>query len=149
MKNYQHILCATDFSSESDKACIRASAIAKASGGALTLLHVVDHFPEDRSNREIPPEDVDPRVYHEQKSLADLESQSARTDCTEAKLKVILSPHSVAREVVEYARDNKVDLILMASHSHTAIAELFGTTENRVEHNAPCEVLILPSGDTG
>ena len=63
MKSYRYILCATDFSPYCDRACIHAAKLAKESGAKLTLLHVVDLFAVDRSNEEIAPEDVDPKVF--------------------------------------------------------------------------------------
>jgi hypothetical protein len=38
----------------------------------FTLLHVVEYFPEDRSNVQIAPEDVDPEAYREERARASL-----------------------------------------------------------------------------
>jgi predicted transcriptional regulator with HTH domain len=42
-------------------------------GARLTLLHIVEHVPEDRSNVDIALKDVDPVRYHEEKALASLD----------------------------------------------------------------------------
>ena len=75
MKSYKNILCATDFSDFCTVAAERAAELARFYDARLTLLHVVEHFPVDRSNTDIAPEDVDPVRYHLEKaraSLADL-----------------------------------------------------------------------------
>ena len=60
MERYQNILCATDFSNHCRAAAERAADMAARYGAQLTLLHVVEYFPVDRSNVEIAPENVDP-----------------------------------------------------------------------------------------
>ena len=144
MKTYKHILCGTDFSPASDEACDRASRLAEESGAKLTLLHVVDHFPEDRSNEEIAPEDVDPKQFHEEKSRTGLREQAERIGCPQANLEVHFTTRSAAFEITRYATSTDVDLIVIGAHAHSAVAELLGTTASGVEHRAHCEVLILP-----
>lgn len=145
MKNYRHILCGTDFSAASDDACMRARELARESGAKLTLLHVVDHFPEDRSNEEIAPEDVDPKKFHEERSRIGLRDQARRIGHPEAIQEIRFTTHSAAHEITHYAAANGVDLIVIGSHAHSAIAELLGTTSNAVERRADCEVLVLPN----
>ncbi len=149
MRSYRHILCGTDFSADSDDACMRAKELAKGSGARLTLLHVVDHFPEDRSNEEIAPEDVDPKKFHEDRSRIGLRDQARRIGHPEAGQEVRFTTHSAAYEITHFAQANDVDLIVVGSHAHSAIAELLGTTSAAVERRAACEVLVLPhpSGD--
>ena len=145
MKNYRHILCGTDFSAASDNACIRARELARESGAKLTLLHVVDHFPEDRSNEEIAPEDVDPKKFHEERSRIGLRDQARRIGHPEAIQETRFTTRSAAYEITHYAGTNDVDLIVIGSHAHSAIAELLGTTSGAVERRADCEVLVLPN----
>lgn len=145
MKSYRHILCATDFSKFCDNTCVHAAKLAKESGAKLTLLHVVDHFPVDSSNEEIAPEDVDPKVYREQKAREKLEAQTAYADCPEAEREVVFSTHAAANEIVRYAGANGVDLILVASHGHKGITEKFGSTAASVKHHAACEVIVVPA----
>jgi len=145
MKAYRNILCATDFSSFSDRACIHATKLAKEANATLTLIHVVDHFPVDRSNEEIAPEDVDPKVFREQKAREELEAQIARNGCADARREVAFSTHAAAHEIVRYAGANSVDLIVVASHGHKGIATSFGSTAKAVHRDAPCEVIMVPA----
>ena len=144
MKSYRHILCGTDFSAASDDACVRALELARRSGAKLTLLHVVDHFPEDRSNEEIAPEDVDPKHFHEERSRTGLHEQAARIGYPEANQETRFTTHSAAYEITHYAAAHDVDLIVVWSHATSAITELLGTTSSGIERHAGCEVLALP-----
>ena len=145
MNSYRIILCATDFSPFSDRACVRATKLATESGATLTLLHVVDHFPVDRSNAEIAPEDVDPKLFRERKAREELEAQTVRTGCTEAQREVVFSTHAAAHEIVRYADANGADLIVVGSHGHKGIGELLGSTAKAVHRHAACEVIVVPA----
>jgi universal stress protein A len=145
MKFYRNILCATDFSPFSDRACVHAANLAKEAGATLTLIHVVDHFPVDRSNEEIAPEDVDPKAFREQKAREELESQTIRTGCPEAGREVAFSTHPAEHEIVRYAGANGVDLIVVASHGHKGITALLGSTAKAVRQHAACEVIVVPA----
>ncbi|MBN2489952.1 MAG: universal stress protein [Planctomycetes bacterium] len=47
-------------------------------------------------------------------------------------------------EIVEYARQNDIDMIVMATHGHTGIqGVLIGSTTERVVRSAPCPVLTV------
>ena len=106
---------------------------------------MVDHFAVDRSNEEIAPEDVDPKVFREQKARAKLEAQTARTDCPEAKREVSVSSHAASHEIVGYAGANGIDLIVVASHGHKGITALLGSTAKAVQRHAACEVIVVPA----
>lgn len=143
MEGYQSILCATDFSGHSRVAADRAADMARRYGAQLTLLHVVEHFPEDRSNVEISPEDVNPAAYREEKareSLADL-AQHLEHDTVE--LEVRFSAHSARYEIVHFADEQNTDLIVVATHGRNGITPMLGSTTYGVTHSAPCDVLAV------
>ena len=145
MKQYRHILCATDFSPVCDLVYARAAKLAQESSAKLTLLHVVAHFPVDRSNDEIAPEDVDPKAFHELKAREQLEAQTVRTGCSEAQREVIFSSHGAGHEIVRYACANGVDLIVVASHGHKGITAHLVSTATAIQDHADCEVIVIPA----
>jgi nucleotide-binding universal stress UspA family protein len=53
-----------------------------------------------------------------------------------------------AGEIIRYARENKVDIIIMATHGHTGLARLvFGSVASRVLASGVCPVLLVrPDG---
>ncbi|HHJ16625.1 MAG TPA: universal stress protein [Gammaproteobacteria bacterium] len=150
MEGYRHILCATDFSGYSEQAAERALELAQYYAARLTLLHVVEYFPIDRSNESITPEDVDPAVYREHRARASLNELVKRMDNEEAAQEVRFSPHSAKREIVQYAKQNNIDLIVVATHGQHGLTALLGSTAEGVAHTASCDVLVVRAqGNTG
>ncbi|MGD8999803.1 MAG: universal stress protein [Granulosicoccaceae bacterium] len=149
MEGYQNILCATDFSPHSQVAAERAAQLAKQYGAQLTLLHVVENFPEDRSNVQIAPEDVDPVAYRKEQAGASLAELARHLGRNDAGQEIRFSPHSARHEIVHFARERNVDLIVLATHGHHGITALLGSTANGVVHSAPCEVLVVPATEDG
>ena len=51
------------------------------------------------------------------------------------------SPH---QEILEEAREREADLIVVATHGHSGVEQiLFGSTADRIVHNATCPVLTV------
>lgn len=143
MAMYKHIVCATDFSRDSETACARAIEMANLFGARLTLLHVVENFPEDRSNEIIAPETIDPAEYRKniaQKGFADL---CERLQCAKAHHEILFSMYSAWHEIVRFAGENNVDLIMLGAHGSYDMATLLGSTANGVVNHAPCDVLAV------
>jgi universal stress protein A len=143
METYQNILCATDFSDYCRAAAERAADMAERYGAQLTLLHVVEYFPEDRSNLEITPENGDPKDYREaqaQASLAELAKHLKYDNVVEA---VRFSTQSARHEIVHFAEEQKIDLIVLATHGLHGITPILGATTYGVTHRAPCDVLAV------
>ena len=143
MSGYQNILCAMDFSAYSDMALLRSMELAKLYKAKLTLLHVVEYFPEDRSNAQIPPEDADPAQYREQQALALLSEHAHSAGIADATQAVRVTAHSAKQEIIAFANEQHIDLIVVASHGRHGIAELLGSTANGVLHKAACDVLVV------
>jgi len=143
MKAYSHILCATDFSEYSELAVERAKDLGKQHHAKITLLHVVENFPEDRSNELIAPEDIDPASYREDQARARLSDLTKQFECADAELVVLFSSYSAGREIVRYATGCQADLIVVASHGHHGLAALLGSTANTVVQTATCDVLVV------
>ena len=60
MDDYKHVLFAADLSPGGKLAAQRAARLASCCNARLTLLHVIDYFPEDVPVGSIPPENEDP-----------------------------------------------------------------------------------------
>lgn len=143
MRLYERIVCAVDFSQHSEVACSRAIELAKYFGGQLTLLHVVENFPEDRSNDIIAPEDIDPARYRENHARKELSELARRLQNKDAIHQVLFSLYSAWHEIVHFAEENKMDLIVIGSHGSYGIAALIGSTANGVVNHATCDVLTV------
>ncbi len=143
MEGYRRILLASDFSDHSALAARRAVELAERYDAELTLLHVVDYFPEDVPIDWIAPEDVDPTeflVNRSRESLAQLASRIGRKDAAQ---EVALSSHSAKHEIIRFAKKKKMDLIVVGSHGRHRAGAVLGATAERVLQDAPCDVLTV------
>jgi len=116
------ILVATDLSARSDRAIRRATILAKKFGASVHLLHVVD---DDRPGRIVGPEhDAASAILDEQaRSLRDLDG----VECT---ARVVLG--RLADEIVSSTQQIAADLVIVGSHRHRALQDVFiGTTAER------------------
>lgn len=145
MADIKRILCATDFSECSDHACTHAANLAKEHGARLTMLHVIEYFPENRSNELVAPEDKDPKAFRKEKAMEALAQQATRINCQEARFTVSFSMHSASYEIIRYAAIEGVDLIVVATHAYKGMTALFGNTAEYVKKHAECEVVVVPN----
>lgn len=143
MNNYQHIICATDLSESSQYVCARAAALSGCFGSKLTLLHVVEYFPEDKSNEFIEPEDVDPKRYRENEALKILARLAGNLDCNNAARVVLFSTHSGWREIVNFALAKEADLIVLTDHEHRGISALSAFTARNLSKHRTYDVLTV------
>ena len=146
MTSYKYILLATDFSKPAEAAAKRAAEIASCFNARLCLLHVIDHFPEDVPNDWIAPEDHDPASYLTERSKKALEQLGSKLEYDSIETHVILSEHSAAHEITQYAKQNKVDLIVTGYHGRHGIAKVLGSTASAVMHRTECDALSVQPG---
>jgi universal stress protein A len=146
MTAYKKILAPTDFSCVSDVAVQRAAQIAKANGASLTLLYVIEHFPEDIPIDRIGPEDEDPKEYLTHRALRQMEKLAAGLPGIEPRLEVIPSTRSAKAEIIRHASEQDVDLIVIGTHCGPGVLGMLGSTANGVMHAARHDVLVVRSG---
>ena len=60
-------------------------------------------------------------------------------------IRMVLREGVASKEIIEYVEGNNIDLIIIGSHSHSKIAELFvGSTTNKVINKSKIPVLVVP-----
>ena len=143
MKGYKHILCATDFSENCRVAAERAADLARLYDARLTLLHVVEYFPVDRSNEEIAPEDVDPAHYHEERAQAALTELANWLRYDKVCQEVRFSIQSAGNEIVRYVKKNQPDLVVTATHGRHGMKSILGSTTYKITQKSECDVLAV------
>ena len=143
MGGYRNILCATDFSDQCRVAAERAADLARVYGARLTLLHVIEHFPVDRSNVDIAPEDVDPVEYHENKARGSLASLARRLKLDEVGQEVRFSMESAQHEILQFVEHHDTDLVVVAPHGRHGFATMLQSTTIGTADKAPCDVLAV------
>jgi nucleotide-binding universal stress UspA family protein len=138
------ILVPTDFSKFSSKALRYATEFATQFGASITLLHVVE-----------------PIAYPPESGYAPVEIEAVETTWRkDAKRKLeelgrkVVQPPLTARAVVRFgspyheitalAKEEGVDLIILATHGYTGLKHVFlGSTAEKVVRHAPCPVLTV------
>jgi universal stress protein A len=143
MKKYQNILCATDFSEAGNVAAVRASEMAQYYGAQLTLLYVVEYFPEEASNEMIAPEGVDRKTFREQQASASLAKLIDNLELRDAAQEIQFCTDSAKKEIVRFAEEQGIDLIVLGSHGHHGITAIVGSTTSGVMHRASCDVFVV------
>ncbi len=143
MKDYRHILVATDAMAESDPVAIRAARTAELYDSRVTLLHVLAHMPTDMPVEPVPPEGADKIEWFCNDARNKLEALAQRTGLTTADIAVEVTANSAKKEIIRFAREKEIDLIMIGVHERHGIAFLHGVTTDGVVHKAPCDVLLV------
>ena len=147
MVAYKNILYCTDFSANSRAALPQAIDLARKYGARLHVLHVYQepgHVAEFEVSSDIKMDWI--RVAHlmgteMEKKLQELCQEVSRElgSCQSRMLRG--KPEA---EILRYAKEAGIDLIVMASHGLTGVEHaLFGSTAERVLRGSPCQVLIV------
>ncbi len=141
MAAYKRILATLDQGHDGDLVCQRAAELADRYSAQLLLLHVVEYVPIDLGSELMLPQPMEIE-----------ESLVARAkDYLADKVKVLHGIDVVSHvevgvtklEIIRYADDNDVDLIVIGRHSRHGIFRLLGSTANAILHSAHCDVLAV------
>jgi nucleotide-binding universal stress UspA family protein len=141
---FRRILCPIDFSPSSTAALPIALSLAQEAEAQLMLLHVLEwpigHEPPPLPTFNVP----EYRIYREKEAAAELEKMvpaAARDWCEPTTHLAHGKPYE---QVLGFARDHDVDLIVIGVHGRSALdVALFGSTTNQVIRGATCPVLTL------
>jgi nucleotide-binding universal stress UspA family protein len=139
----KNILVATDFGEPSAVALAYGRDLARAYNARVHLLHVV----EDVMMRYSP--EVGFAVPELQKNLETAAWRDIRGLITEDDHSITIVPLvqtavNVAFSIVDYAKANTIDLIIMGTHGRGAFKHLLmGSVAERVVRTAPCPVLTV------
>ncbi|MBI4841659.1 MAG: universal stress protein [candidate division NC10 bacterium] len=139
-----HILCPVDFSECSDRAMEYAGALAQRFGADLTVLHVV-YDPLDVTGSHIPHPPLE-QLREEMVREAEhtLHDRVDRTLHFLPRAKIAVVAGSPFRQIIHYAREHHMDLIVMGTQGLRGLDRLImGSTAERVVRTAPCPVVSI------
>jgi nucleotide-binding universal stress UspA family protein len=148
MKPFTHIIVPTDFSTTSREALPYAYKFALAYGSKITLLHAITMFEYDPYDPKQNFSSLD-EIYANLKASADASCieiiQDAHNQSNELRLEKVTERGISAREVIiDYAKENDADLIIMATHGRSGISNvLLGSVTEKVIQSAPCPVVAV------
>ena len=143
----QNILVPTDFSPSAMLAIEATKILAEQNDAKVTLVHVHSHsgvlFGGEGAlepGHSID-QDTEAKYHAELKKIL----SERLPNVTKAKTVVIVSP-SPWQGIVDYAKKEGVDMIVMATHGRTGLKQmLIGSVAERVVRHAECPVLTLRS----
>jgi len=146
MIKLKKILYPTDFSRHSLAALPYAKDMAEKFGAELHVLHVVDSAYQYWMAGG---EDTAAVVMSENELMDSAQQQM--DDFIEKNMSDYKSPMAVKLlpgrpflEIIHYASDNEIDMIVIATHGHGALASMFmGSVTEKVLRKAPCPVMSI------
>lgn len=161
LKGYENVLCPVDFQPNSAEALKRAAMMVQTCGGNLTIAHIVSNpFSEVYRERILDVwgtrEDIEKACMERPfTSFSDVVlgvakrmlKEFAREHIGEVPYKMfVATDEHTYRSITDYAEENEIDLIVMATHGRTGPKRLyFGSVAESIVRRAPCSVLIVRS----
>jgi len=146
MTMIQNILFPVDFS----PSCVGMAAYVKRAaamfGAKVTLLHVFDLYSHDAFQLYVRPLS---EVAEEQQKLAREKLDTfLKSEFPLAEARRILLSGDAATQIVQLARTDKFDLIIMPTHAGFFRRNLLGSTTAKVLNHADCPVLTTQHAET-
>jgi nucleotide-binding universal stress UspA family protein len=145
MLRIQNILVATDFSDASARALDYARELARAFKASVHVMHVLEDLAAHAWTTEVYVAAL-PGVHEEMEKQARerLEQIVTPEDRKDLEVQTVLRLGSPFVEIVRYAREANIDLIVMGTHGRGAIVHmLLGSVAERVVRKAHCPVLTV------
>jgi nucleotide-binding universal stress UspA family protein len=137
--NVKHILCPVDFSEHGEAAISYATSLAKEYNAELHFVHVFEepHAYVDGGFASAPLPAID---LDEEKAKLDL-VEPASPDVAYRRKMIVGRP---SEELVKYAAEESIDLIIMGTHGRTGLGRLLmGSVAESIVRKATCPVLTI------
>ncbi len=138
------ILVPIDFSDHSKKALQYAIPFAEQFKASIELLYVVEPtvYPADFSFGQVAFPSVEDELR--QRGAEELEALVKKEIGNRVKARPAVRTGKAFNEIDQYATDESIDLIIIATHGHSGMEHvLFGSTAEKVIRYAPCPVLVV------
>ncbi|MCK9279844.1 MAG: universal stress protein [Melioribacteraceae bacterium] len=138
------VLVPIDFSEYSKNAFKYSVDFVKLFDAELFLIYVVEPiiYPADFSLGQVAIPSID--IDMQKKAEDELNSLAKQFIKNNLKYKVVIKTGKPFVEINEYAKEQDIDMIIIATHGHTGVEHLlFGSTAEKVVRKAPCPVLTL------
>ena len=140
----RRILCPLDFSLSSMRALQYALSLAQESNGSLTVLHVIEWFPEEEPLVHAHFHVSEYRRRLMQDARDRLHAQIPDDVRSWCNVDEVVAFSRAYREILSVAKTAEADLIVMGAQGRGAVDSLlFGSTTEHVLREAPCPVLTL------
>lgn len=144
---YRHILLVTDLADDTDLVAVRAKWILEKNNAAqLTVLHIVEETMIGFGYELIPASALHDKIDDERlaKARSRLAAILSRNDIQahDVKIKTAISGR---RGIVDYCKNQPVDLVIIGRHKRTGIsAWLVGATADSILPDVDADLLVVP-----
>ncbi len=145
MLKLKKILCPTDFSAASLEALKDAVGLARGTQAKLILMYVVNQkmFSEGLSLARVDSPDALGKEMADE-ARRRLKSLIPAKERDGLDLETNVRSGNPAQEVIRYAKENGVDMIVIGSTGHSGVERMmFGSTAEKVVRGAHCSVLTV------
>jgi universal stress protein A len=147
MSTYKHILVAIDLTESAELVIRKAQELMTTNQSTLTMIHTIDYLPYMGFGETalITPTYTIPNeeLIKTAKQPIDILLKKLGLENTN----VVFEFGNATTEIVQYANDKGVDLIVLGSHGRHGVKLLLGSTANGVLHHATCDVLAVRISD--
>ena len=144
---YKKVLFCTDFSENADYAFEFAFGIAKRDEGLLYILHVIPENPHQAyAESYITGEDLE-RIQKGIEEDLDNNYKERYVNKIEngIKFEIITKSGREDDEIINFAKKENIDLIVMGTHGRTGIEHVFfGSVAEKVLRHSPFPIFIIP-----
>lgn len=144
MFQLKRILVPIDFSDYSKKALKYAISFAQQFNAELYLVYIVEPaiYPADFSFGQVTLPNFENELRNRGKQ--ELEKLVSTYIAGSVPARTIVKSGKSFLEIINTAREEDIDLIIIATHGHTGVEHiLFGSTAEKVVRKAPCPVLVV------
>lgn len=115
-----------------------AADIAKSQGGKITVLSVSETIPGSLI-WDVSQPAIEKLREEEQKLI----QQAIAAQAVASDVEIVFRSGHPARQILSYSRENKTDLIVIASHNPGVADYILGSVAARVVRHAHCSVLVV------
>lgn len=148
--NIRKILFPTDFSGPSNRALDHALILAHRFDAELLMLHVEVPYATDPNNPRFEFPKLE-ELFQAIREQVDKRLNAPELPVVSGDIEIhheVKRAVSAAPEILQYAQDTEVDLIVMGTHGRTGLGHfLLGSTAERVVHGARIPVLTIHHGE--
>lgn len=144
MTTFRRIVVPLDGSELAESALDPALIIAQSMGAEVILFRVAQRIPRTQKLAEMPDvyDEVVAATYREAEEY--LEGIRQRLAYERVSIEYRAAEGGIARQILDYVAEEKVDLIVLSSHGRTGVSRwVHGNVAQKVIMGCPCSVLVI------
>jgi len=141
MRIYKHILVAVDLSDTSKDIIQRAQQMATALDCKLSMMQSLENYPVDISADGMIIDDFNKAEWFKNYAYKSLKAIANSLEINNPEIYPTIG--AAKEEIVDFAKENNVDLIIVGFHERHGLSLLFRSTTDGIVHHSPCDVLAV------